>query len=114
MIYLLCLYGENRYDNWKDIESLEELYKRTLYLDEENKNSEWEHCMSAFSETPIENKSNSNYKLLLDISFKLQSSDFTKITTKDRCIVSFLMSKPLDENVTWRIYARRKGKEFWV
>lgn len=112
-IPVIFIHGENRYDNWSDLEDLKGLYERVIYLDEVNKKLEWEHNMSAFSETLIK-KPNHKYYTLSDITFKLHPSHFTKIISRDRSIVSFLMPKLLDKNVTWRIYARRNGKEFWV
>ena len=51
---------------------------------------------------------------MFNICVKLQQVDFTIVSNINKSIVSFKMPKPLDDNVTWRIYVRRNKKEFWI
>ena len=107
--------GENRYENWSDLESLSSVWEWVNSLNEYNKKSDFENDIYCFSETPMnKNQKNVSFVKLYDISVKLQQSDFSNVSNINKSIVSFEMPKTLDDNVTWGIYVRRNGKEFWI
>ena len=106
--------GENRYDNWCDLEPLSSVWDWVKSLNDNN-DDDLENEMFCFSETPLnENKKKKSFVKLFDICVKLKQSDFSRVSNINKSIVSFEMPKTLDDNVTWRIYVRRNGKEFWI
>ena len=46
--------------------------------------------------------------------FKLELSNFKRLTTREKNIVCFIMPKIIEQNVSWRVYVKRNGKEFWL
>ena len=106
--------GENRYDNWCDIEPLSSVWDWVKSLNNNN-DVDLENEMFCFSETPLNESSKQvSFVKLFDICVKLQQSDFSRVSNINKSIVSLVMPKPLDDNVTWRIYVRRNKKEFWI
>ena len=61
-----------------------------------------------------ENTNIDSFVKLRDVTVKLHKLDFSRVSNINKSIVSFVMPKPLDDNVTWRIYVRRNEKEFWI
>jgi hypothetical protein len=105
---------ENRYDNWSDLEPLTDLYERVYHSQEKKTNIVDEYGMYALTETLINHNTPHKWYGWQDLMFKLELSHFKKLTTRDKKIVCFSMPKLIDKNVSWRIYVRRNGKEFWL
>ena len=100
----------DRYGNYCELDTIEEIYKKATKWDASN-NTDLSVC--AFSEKLIENSEYEDY-YLNKLAFKISPSHFTKLTLENKNMVYFKMPQPTEKDVTWRVYARRNGKEFWI
>ena len=106
---------ENRYDNWSDLEPLTDLYERVnVSQKKSDTEEEFTEYYYAFTETLINHNPPHKWYCWKDLMFKLKLSHFERLTTRDKKIVCFSMPELIDKNVSWRIYVRRNGKEFWL
>jgi hypothetical protein len=103
---------ENRYDNSSNLKPLTFIYEH-VYSSEQS-DTEEEFGVSAFTETLINHNPPHKWYGWQDLMFKLKLSHFERLTTRDKKIVCFSMPELIDKNVSWRVYVRRYGKEFWL
>lgn len=95
---------DDRYGNYNDVMTIDSILKQV------NKGND-DFGIYAFSET----LTTSSDCQLDEIMFKLESTHFKKITTRNTSIVCFTMPDVSYNNEeSCRIYVRRNGKEFWV
>lgn len=102
----------DRYGNYCELDTIEEIYKKALKWDSNNNT---DLCVCALSEKLMENSEYDDYTIN-KLAFKIEPSHFTKIKYSDnsKSIVSFELPELIEKDATWRIYARRNGKEFWI
>jgi hypothetical protein len=106
---------ENRYDNWSDLLPLTDLYKGAYESQKKPDTQEDDECgYYGFTETLINPISSHKWYGLRDLMFKIELSHVERLTTRDKKIVCFIMPRIIDKDVSWRIYVRRNGKEFWL
>ena len=100
----------DRYGNYCDIDSIDKIYQNAKKW---NLNENEDLCVKAFSEILIKDGNYENYQLN-KLVFKLEHSNFEKIKARDKSIVNFVMPGFKNEFISWRVYVRRNGKEFWI
>ena len=106
---------DNRYDNWSELLSLDNLYKSLYNLQKKTNTLECDECgYYGFTEKFINPICLNTWYGLRNLMFKLELSNFKRLTTRDKKIVCFIMPKIIDKNVSWRVYVRRNNKEFWL
>jgi hypothetical protein len=106
---------DNRYDNWSELCSITDLYKSLYNLQKKTNTLEYDECgYYGFTEKFINPISPNTWYGLRNLMFKLELSNFKRLTIKDKNIVCFIMPKIIEQNVSWRVYVRRNGKEFWL
>ena len=106
---------DNRYDNWSELLPLNDLYKSVYDLQKKiDTQKDNEYGYYGFTEKLINPIEPNTWYGLRNLMFKFELNNFKKITTIDKNIVCFIMPKLTDKNVSWRVYVRHNGKEFWV
>ena len=101
----------DRYDNFADLDTILEYYK----------------AIESWSKKPNDDRaefyflSEKAIKEVVDdwfswenIMVKLELSHFTILTAVNKSIINFTLPSTGNNKLTWRIYVRRNGKEFWV
>ena len=70
--------GENRYDNWCDLEPLTSVWE---WVNENNKEDDFENELCCFSETPMKENTNiDSFVKLRDVTVKLHKLDFSRVS----------------------------------
>ena len=106
---------ENRYDNWSELLPITDLYKSVYESQKKSATKEDDDCgYYGFTEKLINPICSNTWYGLRNLMFKLELSNFKRLTTRDKKIVCFIMPKIIDKNVSWRVYVRRNNKEFWL
>jgi len=106
---------DNRYDNWSELLSLDNLYKSLYNLQKKTNTLKYDECgYYGFTEKLLNPNYPNVWYGLRDLMFKLDLSHFERLITRNKKIVCFIMPKLIDKNVSLRIYVRRNGKEFWL
>jgi hypothetical protein len=115
---VVMVHSENKFDEWSDVEPVIDIQKRVndiFYSQDEDDGYGSYIGMFTFTENRINNHHPPRicYRWW-DVMYQLEPSDFKRLTTRDKSIISFTMPSTGDKLKSWRPYVRRNGKEFWL